>query len=68
MNLYNYIIFNLGNLSKINLDKLLLDLELKGLAKFLKYKFNDKRSTEELIFLVKQEYKLLGWVKLSSVS
>lgn len=56
--MYNYIIFNLDNLSVSSLDTLLLELELQINALFLKLKFNDKRDIPTLVKLIKEEYKL----------
>lgn len=54
--LYSLILFNINFLSEKKLDKLLKELELESLAKFLKTKFNDSRSVNTLKDLIKSEY------------
>lgn len=56
--MFNNIIFNYHKYSAKELAKLSVDLHLMSLAKFLKTKFNDKRSLHQLKDLIIEEYSL----------
>lgn len=58
MYLYTYILFNLNTLPSDYLESLLGELNLTCLAKFIKDKFKDKRSVQQIVNLIKEEYCL----------
>lgn len=55
---YNEIFLQINDLKYSTLFKELNNLYYKFLASFLKNKFNDTRSLEELVNIIKEEYSV----------
>lgn len=55
---YNYILHNFQDLSTKQFWELVNSVHLESLALFLKNKFNDKRSIDDLVLIIKQEYSI----------